>query len=130
MGEVPLKQCKLVNFVGAGTNTPWSTNSTVRFQLVWTLPCLLLYVFCTLATGPRGYVSLKLSDVGVLEPHVRARHGTAARFCRVVVWWFGRERTRDAAAAVTGQGLLGGRNIPFGASRRGAYLTQRVFNVV
>jgi len=39
----------------------------------------------TLVTGPRRSLRLKLSDTRVYAPHIRARHGTTAHFCRVVV---------------------------------------------
>ena len=41
--------------------------------------------FCTLVTGPRRSLSLKLSDTRVYEPQIRARLGTTANFCEVVV---------------------------------------------
>jgi len=42
--------------------------------------------FCfTLVTGPRWSLSLKLSDIRVYEPQIRARLGTTAHFCEVVV---------------------------------------------
>ena len=45
-----------------------------------------LLLFClTLVTGPRGSLSLKLSDTKVYEPPIRARLGTTAHFCGVVV---------------------------------------------
>jgi len=42
-------------------------------------------LFCTLVTGPRRSLLLKLSDTRVYEPQIRARLGTTAHFCRVVV---------------------------------------------
>ena len=45
----------------------------------------LLLFFFTLVTGPRRSLSLKLSDTRVYEPQLRARLGTTAHFCRVVV---------------------------------------------
>jgi len=36
-------------------------------------------------TGPRRSLGLKLSDTSVYEPHTRARLGTTAHLCRVVV---------------------------------------------
>ena len=64
-----------------------------------TLPCLLnalerphargvgrhFFFFFTLVTGPRRSLSLKLSDTRVYEPQIRARLGTTAHFCEVVV---------------------------------------------
>jgi len=41
--------------------------------------------FFTLVTGPRRSLSPKLSDTRVYEPQIRARLGTTAHFCRVVV---------------------------------------------
>ena len=46
---------------------------------------IFLLFFFTLVTGPRRFLSLKLSDTGVYEPPVRARLGTTAHFCLVVV---------------------------------------------
>ena len=43
------------------------------------------FFFFTLVTGPRRSLSLDLSDTRVYEPPIRARLGTAARFCKVVV---------------------------------------------
>jgi len=45
---------------------------------------LLLFSF-TLVTGPRRSLGLKLSDTRVYEPQIRARLGTTAHFCEVVV---------------------------------------------
>ena len=39
----------------------------------------------TLVTGPRRSLSLKLSDTRVYAPQIRARLGTTAHFCEVVV---------------------------------------------
>jgi len=44
-----------------------------------------LFFFFTLVTGHRRSLSLKLSDTRVYEPHIRARLGTTAHFCRVVI---------------------------------------------
>ena len=46
-------------------------------------PCRSL--FFTLVTGPRRSLSLNLSDAKVYAPQVRARLGTTAHFCEVVV---------------------------------------------
>ena len=43
------------------------------------------FLFFTLVTGPRRSLSLKLSDTRVYEPQIRARLGTTAHFCEVVV---------------------------------------------
>jgi len=43
------------------------------------------FFFVTLVTGPRKSLSLKLSDSRVYEPQLRARLGTTAHFCEVVV---------------------------------------------
>ena len=43
------------------------------------------FFFFTLVTGPRRYLSLKLSDTRVYEPQIRARLGTTADLFRVVV---------------------------------------------
>ena len=43
------------------------------------------FFFFTLVTGPRRSVSLKLSDTRVYEPQIRARLGTPAHDCAVVV---------------------------------------------
>ena len=43
------------------------------------------FFFFTLVTGPRRSFSLKLSDTRVFEPQIRARLGTTAHLCRVVV---------------------------------------------
>jgi len=40
------------------------------------------FLFFTLVTGPRRFLSLKLSDTRVYEPQMRARLGTTAYFCR------------------------------------------------
>ena len=58
---------------------------------------MLFFFFFTLVTGPGRSLSLKMSDTRVYEPQIRARLGTAAHFCRVVVlklrtvqvtdWW-------------------------------------------
>jgi len=45
----------------------------------------IFFFFFTLVTGPRRSLSLKLSDTRVYEPQLRARLGTTAHFCRVVV---------------------------------------------
>ena len=44
------------------------------------------FFFFTLVTGPRRSLRLKLSDTRVYEPQIRARLGTTAQFCRVVVF--------------------------------------------
>jgi len=41
------------------------------------------YFFFTLVTGPRRFLSLKLSDTRVYEPQIRARLGSTAHFCKV-----------------------------------------------
>ena len=41
--------------------------------------------FFTLVTGLRRSLSLNLRDTKVYEPSIRARLGTTAHFCRVVV---------------------------------------------
>jgi len=41
------------------------------------------FFFFTLVTGPRRYLSLKLSDTRVYEPQIRARLGTTAHVCKV-----------------------------------------------
>jgi len=43
------------------------------------------FFFFTLVTGPRRSLSRKLSDTSVYELQIRARLGTAAHFCEVVV---------------------------------------------
>ena len=43
------------------------------------------FFFLTLVTGLRRSLSRKLSDTRVHEPHTRARLGTTAHFCKVVV---------------------------------------------
>jgi len=43
------------------------------------------FVFFTLVTGPRRSLSLKLRDTRVYEPQIRARLGTTAHSCEVVV---------------------------------------------
>jgi len=48
------------------------------------LPWPLVFFF-TLVTGPRRSWSLKLSDTRVYTPQIRARLGTTAHFCEVVV---------------------------------------------
>jgi len=40
-------------------------------------------LFLTLVAGPRRSLSLKLSDIRVYEPHIRARLGTAAHFAEM-----------------------------------------------
>ena len=46
---------------------------------------VLFFFFFTLVTGPRRSLSLKMSDKRVYEPQIRARLGTTAHFCAVVV---------------------------------------------
>ena len=41
--------------------------------------------FAIRVTGPSRSLSLKLSETRVYEPQIRARLGTIARFCRVIV---------------------------------------------
>jgi len=41
--------------------------------------------FLTLVTGPRRSLSPKLSETRVYETQIRARLGTTAQFCQVVV---------------------------------------------
>jgi len=43
------------------------------------------FFFFTLVAGPRRSLSLKLGDTRVYEPQIRARLGTTANFCEVVV---------------------------------------------
>jgi len=43
------------------------------------------FLFFTPVSGPRGSLSLKLSDARVYGPHIRARFGTIAELCEVVV---------------------------------------------
>ena len=45
----------------------------------------VIFFFFTLVTGPRRSLSLTLSDTGVYAPQIRARLGTTAHFCEVVV---------------------------------------------
>jgi len=54
---------------------------------------LFFFFFFTLVTGPRRSLSLKLSDIRVYEPQIRARLGTSEG------WW-------AAAAAWRGWGAL------------------------
>jgi len=46
---------------------------------------VFFFFFFTLVTGPRRSLRLKLSDTRVYEPQTRARLGTTAHFCEVVV---------------------------------------------
>ena len=46
---------------------------------------IFFFFFFTLVTGPRRSLSLKLSDTRVYEPQIRARLGTTAHFCEVIV---------------------------------------------
>ena len=46
---------------------------------------VFFFFFFTLVTGPRRSLSLKLSDTTLYEPQIRARLGTTAHFCEVVV---------------------------------------------
>jgi len=46
---------------------------------------LLLFFFFTLVPGPRRFLSPKLSGTRVYAPQIRARLGTTAHFCKVVV---------------------------------------------
>ena len=48
------------------------------------LRCFFFFFFA-LVTGPRRSLSHKLSDARVYEPQIRARLGTTAHFCEVVV---------------------------------------------
>ena len=59
--------------------------ATITEQAFQALVQPLLLFFITLVTGPRRSWSLKLSDTKVYEPQIRARLGTTAHFCRVVV---------------------------------------------
>ena len=45
----------------------------------------VLLFFFTRVTGPRRFLRHKLSDTRVYEPQIRARLGTTAHFCKVVV---------------------------------------------
>ena len=45
-------------------------------------------ILCTLVTGPRRSLGPHLSDKRVYEPYIRARRGTTAHFCKVVVLKF------------------------------------------
>ena len=46
---------------------------------------VFFFFFFTLVTGPLRSLSLELSDTRVYEPQIRARLGTTAHFCKVVV---------------------------------------------
>ena len=46
---------------------------------------VVFFFFFTLVTGPIRSLSLKLSDTRVYEPQIRARLGTTAHLCKVVV---------------------------------------------
>ena len=52
------------------------------------------FFFFTLITGPRRSLSLKLGDTRVYEPYIRARLGTTAHFCEVVVLRLCKPKTR------------------------------------
>ena len=61
----------------------WSLGVMGLGWIVWGLEprrvfhCLSL-LFCTLVTGPRRFLSFKLSDTRVYKPHTRVRLGTTA----------------------------------------------------
>jgi len=54
----------------------------------------------TLVTGPRRSLSLKLSDTRVYAPQIRARLGTTAHFCEVVVLKQARFRSPTAVVEI------------------------------
>jgi len=49
---------------------------------------ILFFFFFTLVAGPRRSLSVKLSDTRVYAPRIRARLGTTAHFCELVVLYF------------------------------------------
>ena len=49
------------------------------------IPRCFFFFFFTLGTGPRRSLSLKLGDARVYAPQIRARLGTTAHFCELVV---------------------------------------------
>ena len=49
------------------------------------LCCFFFFFFFTLVTGPIRSSSLKLSDTRVCAPQIRARLGTTAHFCEVLL---------------------------------------------
>ena len=51
----------------------------------WRDSILSLLFFSTLVTGPRRSLNLKLSGTRLYAPQIRARLGTTAHFCEVVV---------------------------------------------
>ena len=59
--------------------------SSLSLSLTLNHAVLSLSFFFTLVTGPRRSLSLKLSDARVYEPQIRARLGTTAHCCEVVV---------------------------------------------
>ena len=56
----------------------------VMCSIMHPLELRLLY-FLTLVRGPRRSLRLELSDTRVYAPQIRARLGTTAHFCGVVV---------------------------------------------
>jgi len=65
-----------------------------------------LIFFFTLVTGPSWSLSLKLSDTRVYEPEIRARLGTTAHFCEVVLPEAGSVVARSRVAAMGLRALL------------------------
>ena len=59
------------------------------------------FFFFTPGTSPRKSLSLKLSDIRVYEPQIRARLGTTAHFCRVAVLKLNRTQVILASAQFT-----------------------------
>ena len=56
-----------------------------RLRSPQVLASFLFFFFFTLVTGPRRSLSLKLSKTRVDEPQIRARLGTTAHLCKVIV---------------------------------------------
>ena len=81
--------------------------------------------FVTLVTGPRRSLILKLSDTRVYEPHIRARPGTTAHFCKVppeidAVWGAQERLGRDISVLrldSLAQTAGGGGALPLGYSQ-------------
>ena len=70
---------------------------------------LILLFFFTLFTDPRRIWSPKLSDTRVYEPPIRARLGTTAHFCEVVLL---KLRVRKEIASLNREALAKSVEVP------------------
>ena len=66
-------------------HTPRYTNGSTRSVSGDPPAPVFFSLFLTLVSGPRRSLRLKLNDARVCEPQIRARLGTTAHFCKLVV---------------------------------------------